>query len=62
MIVISKKIKSNQIKFIEIVFYMMKIKKKNIKKLTNVCLINNLEIIGRNHTKENKYIIKGMIR
>ena len=35
---------------------------KNIKKLTNVCLINNLYIIGRNHTKENKYIIKGMIR
>ena len=57
----SQKIKNNQIKFIEIVFYMMKIK-KNIKKLTNVCLINNLETIGRNHTKENKYIIKGMIR
>ena len=39
----------------------MKIK-KNIKKLSNVCLINNLETIGRNHTKGNKYIIKGMIR
>ena len=58
----SQKIKNNQIKFIEIVFYMMKIKKKNIKKLTNVCLINNLETIGRNHTKKNKYIINGMIR
>ena len=41
---------------------MMKINKINIKKLTNVCLINNLETIRRNHTKENKYIIKGMIR
>jgi len=42
---------------------MMKINKnKNIKKLTNVCLINNLEIIGRNYTKKNKCIIKGMIR
>ena len=58
----SQKIKNNQIKFIEIVFYMMKINKKNIKKLTNVCLINNLETIGRNHTKENTYIIKGMIK
>ena len=38
----SLKIKNNQIKFIEIVFYMMKINKnKNIKKLINVCLINN---------------------
>ena len=27
-----------------------------------MCLINNLETIGRNHTNENKYIIKGMIR
>ena len=59
----SQKIKNNQIKFIEIIFYMMKINKnKNIKKLTNVCLINNLEIIGRNCTKKNKCIIKGMIR
>ena len=59
----SQKIKNNQIKCIEIVFYMMKINKnKNIKKLINVCLINNLETIGRNHTKENKYIIKGMIK
>ena len=42
---------------------MMKINKnKNIKKLTNVCLINNLETIERNHTKENKCIIKGMIK
>jgi len=40
----------------------MKINKKNIKKLTNVCFINNLETIGRNHTKGNKYIIKGMVR
>ena len=38
----SQKIKNNQIKIIEIVFYMMKINKnKNNKKLTNVCLINN---------------------
>ena len=45
----SQKIKNNQIKIIEIVFYMMKINKnKNIKKLTNVCLINNLETIGKN--------------
>ena len=63
----SYKIKNNQIKFIEIIFHMMKINKnKNIKKinkLTNVCLINNLETIGRNHTKEkNIYIIKSMIR
>ena len=58
----SQKIKNNQIKFIEIVFYMMKINKKNIKKLTNVCLINNLKTIGKNHTKENKYIIMGIIR
>ena len=58
----SQKIKNNQIKFIEIEFYMMKINKKNIKKLTNVCLINNLETIGRNFTKKNKCIIKGMIR
>ena len=42
---------------------MMKINKnKNIKKLTNVCLINNLETIGKNCTKKNKCIIKGMIR
>jgi len=27
-----------------------------------VCLINNLETIERNHIKENKCIIKGMIR
>ena len=27
-----------------------------------MCLINNLEIIGRNYTKKNKCIIKGMIR
>jgi len=27
-----------------------------------VYLINNLETIERNRTKENKYIIKGMIR
>ena len=41
----------------------MKIKNKiKIKKLTTVCLINNLETIGRNPTKENKYIINGMIR
>ena len=58
----SQNIKNNQIKFIEIVFNMMKINKKNIKKLTNVCFINNLETIGRNHTKEKKYIINGMIR
>ena len=32
---------------------MMQIKKnKNIKKLTNVCLINNLETIGKNCTKK----------
>ena len=62
MIVISQKIRNNQIKLIEIVFYMMKINKKNNKKLTNVRFINNLETIGRNHTKENKHIIKGMIR
>ena len=49
----SQKIKNNQIKFIEIVFYMMKINKnKKIKKLTYVCLINNLETIGRNCTKK----------
>jgi len=42
---------------------MMKINKnKNIKKLTNVYLINNLKTIGRNRTKKNKYIIKNMIR
>jgi len=42
---------------------MMKINKnKNIKKLTNVYLINNLETIGKNCRKKNKYIIKGMIR
>ena len=42
---------------------MMKINKnKNIKKLTNMCLINNLETIGRNYTKKNKCIIKVMIR
>ena len=59
----SQKIKNNQIKFIEIIFYMMKIKKnKHIKKLTNVCLINNLETIGRNSTKKIKCIINGMIR
>ena len=59
----SQKIKNNQIKFIKIVFYMMKInKKKYIKKLTNVCLINNLETIGMNCTKKNKCIIKSMIR
>ena len=59
----SQKIKNNQIKFIEIEFYMMKINKnKNIKKLTNMCLINNLETIGRNYTKKNKCIIKVMIR
>ena len=59
----SQKIKNNQIKFIEIIFYMMKINKnKNIKKLTNVCLLNNLETIGRNYTKKNKCIINGMIR
>ena len=59
----SQKIKNNYIKFIEIVFYMMKINKnKNIKKLTNVYLINNLKTIGRNRTKKNKYIIKNMIR
>ena len=59
----SQKIKNNQIKIIEIVFYMMKINKnKNNKKLTNVCLINNLKTIGKNHTKENKYIIMGIIR
>ena len=59
----SQKIKNNQIKYIKIVFYMMKINKKlKINKLTNVCLINNLETIGRNHTKKNKYIINGMIR
>ena len=59
----SQKIKNNQIKFIEIVFYMMKINKnKNIKKLTNMCFINNLETIGRNCTKKNKCIIKGMIK
>ena len=41
----------------------MKINKnKNIKKLTNVCLMNNLETIGRNYTKKNKCIINGMIR
>ena len=63
MIVMSQKIKNNQIKFIKIIFYMMKINKnKNIKKLTNVCLINNLETIGRNYTKKKKSIIKGMIR
>ena len=63
MIIVSQKIKNNQIKFIEIIFYMMKIhKNKNIKKLTNVCLINNLKTIGRNCTKKNKCIIKGMIR
>ena len=33
----SQKIKNNQIKFIEIVFYMMKINKKNIKK-NNKCV------------------------
>jgi len=27
-----------------------------------VCLINNLETIETNRTKENKYVIKGMIR
>ena len=59
----SQKIKNNQIKIIKIVFYMMKINKnKNIKKLTIVCLINNLETIGRNCTKKNKCIIKDMIR
>ena len=42
---------------------MMKIKKnKNIKKLSHVSLIKNLETTGRNHTKRNKYINKGMIR
>ena len=42
---------------------MMKINKnKNINKVTNVCLINNLGTIGRNCTKKNKCIIKGMIR
>ena len=35
---------------------------KNIKKLTNVCLINNLETIERNSSKEIKYIINGMIK
>ena len=41
---------------------MMKINKnKNKQKLTNVCLINNLETIGRNCTKKNKCIINGMI-
>ena len=60
MIVLSQKIKNNQIKIIEIVFYKMKIKK--IKKLTNECLINNLETIGRNCTKKNRCIIMGMIR
>jgi len=42
---------------------MMKInqKIKILKKLTNVCLINNLETIERNRIKE-KCIIKGMIR
>ena len=59
----SQKIKNNQIKYIEIVFYMMKINKKyKYKKLTNVCLINNLETIERNHTKENKCIIKGKMK
>ena len=58
----SQKIKNNQIKFIEIIFYMMKINKnKNIKKLTNVSY-KNLETIGRNCTKKNKCTIKGMIR
>jgi len=42
---------------------MMKINKKyKYKKLTNVCLINNLETIERNHTKENKCIIKGKMK
>ena len=41
--IMSQKIKHNQIKYTEIVFYMMKKKtNKNIKKLTNVCLRNNL--------------------
>jgi len=41
----------------------MKINKnKNIKRLTNVCLINNLETMGRNCANKNKCIIKGMIR
>ena len=35
---------------------------ENIKKVTNACLINNLETIERNRTKENKCIIKGIIR
>ena len=40
--IMSQKIKNNQIKYIKIVFYMMKINNKNIKKLTNACLRNNL--------------------
>ena len=38
MIIVSQKIKNNQIKFIEIIFYMMKINKnRNIKK-NNKCV------------------------
>ena len=47
MIVLSQKIKNNQIKFIEIVFYMMKINKnKNIKKI-NKCVWRLLEGIAQ---------------
>ena len=48
----SQKIKNNQITFIEIVFYTMKINKNtNIKNTTNMSLINNLETIERTRTK-----------
>ena len=57
----SQKIKNNQIKIIEIVFYMMKIKKnKKIKKLTNVCHKQFGDYWKELHKK--KCIIKGMIR